>query len=369
MSGDEALRALLIASSVLAGLYVAFRLWVAAVGRALRVERPYDDRYELETADGFGVGLYRYRRPPDAGATERLPVLLCHGLGANRHNLDLTDGSSLARAIQSAGFDTFVVELRSGRRSSWRGHAWTFDDLWRFDVDVAIRRILELTGAPQVHWVGYSMGGMLGYAYLQEGSQPDTVASFVAIGAPATFAHGRRFRLLLWLSWLVEWMPGIAVERVARAFAVLAPVLPSWAMSVMYHPDNADPALRRVTMGNLIADIPRPLVRQLRAWVGRGGRFGAPDGAIDYLAGLSRVTTPSLLVAGSRDMLAPPESVKAAYEASGAECKRFRVMARVDGEGHHYGHADLCTGRHAPTELFPLVTRWLLEREESRLDA
>ena len=61
-----------------------------------RKPRPGVERHYARTEDGWEIALHRF---PNDGAVRagRSPVLFCHGLGANRYNLDAPGSLSLAR--------------------------------------------------------------------------------------------------------------------------------------------------------------------------------------------------------------------------------------------------------------------------------
>ena len=63
---------------------------------------------------------------------------------------------------------------------------------------------------------------------------------------------------------------------------------------------------------------------------------------------------PLLVVAGTHDTLAPPASVRPAYERSRSSDKTFRAFP--------LGHIDLIVGREAPLTVWPLVQTWLSRR-------
>ena len=99
-------------------------------------------------------------------------MILCHGLWANRFNLDFGPGLSLARHLAERGFDVFVLELRGSGFSADPGpegprgkaaRAYGFDAHVTLDAPAALAEVRRVTGAAQVFWVGHSMGGMLGY--------------------------------------------------------------------------------------------------------------------------------------------------------------------------------------------------------------
>jgi poly(3-hydroxyalkanoate) synthetase len=73
---------------------------------------------------------------------------------------------------------------------------------------------------------------------------------------------------------------------------------------------------------------------------------------------LSEVRIPMLLLAGSKDLLAPPMAVARAKEHLGGPVK-FLVAGKSHGFAEDYGHADLVLGRRSPDEIFPLVEAFL----------
>ena len=75
---------------------------------------------------------------------------------------------------------------------------------------------------------------------------------------------------------------------------------------------------------------------------------------MDYGTAFEAIKVPLLCVAGDRDDLAPPESVRKAIETCGSRDKTFRVCP--------VGHADLTIGRDAVTTIWPLVHNWMARR-------
>jgi len=79
------------------------------------------------------------------------------------------------------------------------------------------------------------------------------------------------------------------------------------------------------------------------------------DRARDFGDQWSRCAVPALVIAGERDLIAPPASVYPGY-AEGPEGDR--TWAALP-----FGHGDLILGRDAPARVWPLVTRWLIARD------
>lgn len=342
---------------VLAGLAW---LWAWATRQRLALHSREEERLWATTRDGWSLPLYHFPPPPDA-PERRHPVILCHGLQANRFNLDFLPDRSLARAVAAAGFHAFVVELRgSGEASAPPGtpHGG-FDAHLQEDLPAILDAVCERTGAATCLWVGHSMGGMLAYAASGR-PEGERLAGFVAVGSPGTFAGaGPRLRRLASLGRFFS--RGVRLRRLLRALAPLAGWLGPWPATAAVNARNIEGwAIRRIVY-NLLDDLHGDLLQGFSSWI-LEGRFGSRDGSEDYLEGMRRARTPALLLAGAGDRLVPPPAVQAAAQALG-ERAELRVLGRATGYSADYGHGDLLLGPRAPEEVYPQIVAWLVERD------
>lgn len=324
----------------------------------------YPDEIHFGTAsDGWRIALLRYRPERSAGGP---PVLLVHGLAANRYNLDLTDELSLARHLCGRGFDVWLVELR-GRGLSLRPrlfsglrYDWSFDDYAERDLPCAAEVVLRVSGSDRLHLVGFSTGALACYAWLSDPHRTAQVASLVSIGGAAFFARldrilsGRLIRSFRFLRhrWLMR---------------VLAPLSGYWhaaPLQIVHNSDNLEGATQRRAMVNLIANFSRNELLQYSHWIERDV-FGALDQHRDYRAELGQIDVPALFLAGPRDALSPPDAVKATFEAVGSRQKELVICSRAQGMRVNYGHFDLVLGREAPKDIYPRIGDWLCSLERS----
>ena len=324
-----------------------------------------DEVHFARTADGWRLALHRHR-PRRSGSG--LPVILCPGYGCNRHFIDYDERYSLARFLAARGFDAWVLELRGrglshpmpGCARPWR---WTFDDLARVDGPAAIARVAEATGR-RVAWVGHSMGGMVLYACL--GCEPGAaalVAAGVTIAAPVAFPTVSA-TLLARVGQLLLHVPvGDTVPQRWVLGALWHLVGESDALAVGMNPANVDRREVGRALRRALSDVSRAKLRQLAGWA-LGGGFNSADGRVDYRAGLARIGTPLLVIAGSADRLASPPVVRPGAE--GVRAAEYREFGRAHGHAVDYGHVDLILGRAAPVEVFPVVARWLDEHAVPR---
>lgn len=350
-------------------------VWVFAIGVAVaahyvfwswRLSAPTgeDEVVHAETSDGWRLALGRRRpRAPPRGP----PVLLVHGLAANRGALDFgLERWSLSAHLAAAGFDCFAVDLRGhgGSRPARAGapRNWTFDDYLHLDVPAALEAVRAATGEERVLWVGHSQGGLLGMAACD--AYPERVAGIVALGAPAFFDREDPAPLVLRFAFLLT-------LRLNRFLARCLAPFSGW-----YHPPVSEVAIngKNVTrqvyqrvLANVVENVPRGVLRQFGRWIARD-RFEAVDGSVDYRAALARCRQPALFVAADADQIAPPAVVARAARAWGGEVELWRV-GLAGSACCDYGHSDLLFGRAAPEEVFPRVRDFLLARSRAVKEA
>ena len=326
--------------------------------RELRPETTF-----AKTTDGWKIALHRYR-PRGGVQAGQAPILLCHGLGANRYNLDAPGKLSLARHLCRHGFDCWVVELRGSGKST-RPHLfnrfkwdWNFDHYVKSDIPAALNAIGEATGEGRVHWVGHSMGGMVAYAYLMT-FDPSRLRSVVAIASPS-FAHvahpiidrAVRFRKLL------RYVPTIPYSSASFLIAPLMPIFKPTVGRLFGNPENLDTRDLQKLVILVPQSLPTTLIAQFADWYALKG-FMDGHQSTHYFRELHRIQSPTLIMAGSVDRLTPPKDLAHVFDSIGSKDKKLMVFGKESGCRHEYGHIDLVLGRHAPDEVFPHVQQWL----------
>ncbi|MBX5481736.1 MAG: alpha/beta hydrolase [Myxococcaceae bacterium] len=304
----------------------------------------------IRTDDGEFIALARYA--PRGQRRFREPVVLCHGHGANRFTFDLDERYSLARRLAERGFETWIVELR-GRGEAGEAQRISFDRQTLYDVGAALRS-LTATGAPGVLWVGHSKGGLLPLAHL--GIRPTApIRAVVTLGTPTTFALQRGLKAFARVVRPLLDAPKVPIQNLARLSLFVPP--PEWFMQYLVYSENIDPEIRKLALVNVGADVAGGVARQFFRWANTG-RWDSEDGTIDYERSLANVRVPTLLIAGSRDLFAPPDAVAHALGHLGGPAELL-VAGRDNGFLDDYGHGDLVLGRHAPEDLYPRIAAFL----------
>ena len=324
------------------------------------------------TEDGVRLALHRYRahhryraqyRDRAEGERRSNPILCCHGLAANRLAFDV-GAVSLAGHLARRGFEVFVLELRGHGLSERPRWGWSFDDYLERDLPAAFEAVLRRTGASRLHFIGHSMGGLLGYARLS--SAAGRLASVTTVGSSLNYSAGSGFRSLLPLTGVLGRIPAVPVRAFARA---TAPFVGRWVTPYERFnvwPTNCDPALWRRVCTTGFHPVSAPVMAQLATALSPGGLRSA-DGKRNYFDSLSdlpgEARVPVLALAGSRDAQCPPEAAGATVaRIPGAE---LVVCGRESGHHDHYGHWDLLIGRRVTDEVFPAIASFV-ERHDGR---
>jgi pimeloyl-ACP methyl ester carboxylesterase len=360
-----------VSSIVLVLLVIlAWDRWVRAYyGR----ETSEDEIHTVITSDDWRLALYHYR-PLEGSIRHRDPIVLCPGLGANRYSFDLRDGRSVARYLTSLGFDVWIIELRGHGRSespsffTRKTYGWSFDDYLNEDVPAHLEVILEKTGADRVHWVGHSMGGLLGYCLAQptHASSPH-IGSVMAIGSSLDYsvAHSD-FQHWLKLLPIGESIPALPIGPLARWAAPVSSFFPNPIDAFNYHWSNTVPKDARLLNANGFHAVSAPVLLQLASAI-QGGGLLSEDESTNYFEGLKNIQIPVKALGGTVDKQCPVEATEDTIAQVPEAYREMRLFGKAHGERDDYGHCDLLMGRRASEEVFPVISDWLGE-QSPRLD-
>lgn len=307
------------------------------------------------------LGMVRKRPLPAREA--RGCVLLIHGFGQNRYTWH-TSRRSFSAYLVEAGYDVFNVELRGHGRSRRYGSSVPriMDDYIREDVPRCVEEAIRLSGHDRVFLVGHSMGGLISYC---AGSTTlrNRLRGMVTIGSPYRFGHGSKtLRALakalraLRFTGIFDGNPALPLRFLGRHVFRRRLLWDTRAIPMpirIWHPgsvekDILDEYLHTAfdwTSLEIAFDI-------LRA--GSEAKLESYDGRTDYGAAFEHLDRPLLVVAGTEDGLAPPASVKPAFDHSRSTDKTYREFP--------LGHIDLIIGQQAPATVWPLVRDWLDRR-------
>jgi len=320
-----------------------------------------DQVFFARTEDGWYLPLHYHE--PRVSVKGALPVIVVHGIATNKYGVDLDEYHSVATYLKVRGFPVFTISLRGAglahRRQKFRQkESITFDDHVRLDAPAVIRRVIELTGAPAVNWVGYSMGGMIGNAFCgSDHADVSLVRSLITIGSPGKADHVSGIlmdRLVKhpWVKRILPLQPGSAI------LAPLGGMIQTPVDKILYSRDVVTKRTVKLMLQNAITEVNQSLLDQLARWV-RDGQETSNDGMVNYRKSFQNISCPTLMIAGAGDQIAPYLQVRFAFELCGASEKEFKLIGKKEGYDHDYCHIGLVMGEDAPDEVFSHIFQWL----------
>ena len=357
--------------------------------------------YTSPTVDGWRLRLFRY--PAETSKKAETPVILCHGLASNRYAVDFGEYKSknwykysLAAFLSNGGedknisFDVWVVELR-GRGSpptflpdeSPEKYIWCVDDYIDKDISVIIKYVQEwykkeLNRETKVFWIGKSMGGMIIYAYGEREKGKKNLKGVVTLGSPTTFK-----REPLFLKILTRLCPRrIAIPINAAEFLNNLPEFKRKLIEYGTNHSNTDPRIIEEFidkgMNNTISSKvlnhfsiffrhhtfcrypTTPWIYDLLDGIPYIESFVSP---YSYTDNLCRFTTPLLAIGGAADTVAPPYEIYYNVKHVGSKDTSYVILSKDNGYNYDYGHLDLTLGKYAREDVYPIIYRWLVERD------
>ncbi|MEM9068550.1 MAG: alpha/beta fold hydrolase [Myxococcota bacterium] len=323
--------------------------------RRLGIRERASEVHFARTTDGWHVALSRY----GSRRSRRFPVMFCHGLGSNRFTWDLDPEVSLATHLAEEGYDVFSLELRGHGRSQKRGPGfgrwgWSTYEYAERDFPAALEAVCELSGAPAVHVIGHSMGGILLHARRAVGDP--RIASGVTIASSLDYTKTPSvFHSIKGLSGLASVLPVVPLGPMTRFLAPIALAFDNPIDRVNVHPGNVDRALYRRLCAVAFHGISGPVLASLADAMEAGGMRDSSGVPLKMNVALEGPRV--LAIAGTADPQCHP---KAALRL----CHDLLAFGREHGHAEDYGHFDLVMGLRARSEVWPAITSWLGARDD-----
>lgn len=352
-----------------------------------------------KTSDGWELPLIQYT----SDNTISTPVVLCHGLAANKHSVDFGQFKdakwkkySLACYLSNylddkeKAFDVWVAQLRGrGKNPTFDPdndsdkYHWTLDDYVNKDVPVIINYIRKWYSSnksysPKVYWVGKSMGGMIAYAYGETEAGYQNLKGVVTLGSPTAFEY--------WNT-LMEIIARMAPRNLSfpvnpSEFLKDHPGIKTRFIESAANKDNYEKGLLEeyidIGMDNNISSkvlnqfmvfyrhndfcrYPKqPWLYDAVSRIPLINRLFAP---YSYKHNLFKFKTPLLAIAGGKDNAAPPQDVRYTSCQVGSNDVTFHNFCKESGCKYDYGHFDLNMGKYVRDEVYLKIYQWLIKQE------
>ncbi len=314
----------------------------------------------LRTPDHWNVALYKYDSPK---VTKKYPVFLLHGIASNHTVWDTGYPQyDFSRKLTDEGYQVYALDLR-GRPGSdgphtGRGSMWSIDDYLLCDLPAAIEYIIEDFGSEKLHWVGHSLGGILGFFYQirHKASNLQSLTTF-ASALTYTFSTINHFRTYM------DYVSALMYYPVDLWYKIVYPVIDmdTYFTRFIWNADNMTPEVKRAVIENTVQKIAVLEWNQIKTISAAEG-MPRISGGFNHYVDDRRIVTPAFLITGDRDWVCAIDGVE--WTRDHLKCpNKIAIFGKDYGSRTHYGHMDLVCGIHAPEETWPAALDWIRERD------
>ncbi|MGE5274339.1 MAG: alpha/beta fold hydrolase [Verrucomicrobiota bacterium] len=318
--------------------------------------------------DGVQVRLTRYP------GGERGPVVLAHGLGTSSEIFTVdTVETSLTEFLVAAGYDVWLLDLRTSSALSRPQAPSTLDDLAVRDWPAALMAVRDGSGREDVQVFGHCLGATTALCAVLAGAEG--VRSIVAASAGLHLVVPRLERIKGALrAASVARVTGMSMpaafeaeetDRTSRAWDRLLKLHPieheercssvvcrraTFLYGIPYEHDRLNPSTHD-TVHEFFGAADQGILRHVRR-AARRDRLVTANGADAYLPLLGRLTQPILFVHGAEDAVFSAAGTRTTYEALLQHNPGGSYALR---ELQEYGHLDPIIGKDAAGDVFPIV--------------
>ncbi|MGE0614010.1 MAG: alpha/beta hydrolase [Bacteriovoracia bacterium] len=342
-----------------------FIVWAQLVKAMYSFEDGSDETHYVRLDPNWRIALSRWL---PQGPKRNHPILLAHGLAANRTTFDLTEEYSLARALAAQGYDVWCLELRGHGKSdranmfAGRHFGWTVDDYFTGEIPLAIQHILEKTGQPRVHWIGHSLGGLLLYAMMARREDAKLRSGICIAGSIDYSASKSQYHMFAKLKAGARWVPAGPIHWLTNLTAPFTQRFKNSLEAFNYWQSNTPDRPARILQANNFHPVSSGVLIQM-ASLFEGGGFKSADGKVRYIDGVPQSKLPVFALAGDEDRQCPADAVKLGFEHVASPDKQYKCYGIENGEPDHYGHFDLIIGKRAKDEVYPDILKWLADHD------
>ncbi|GKV07958.1 hypothetical protein SLEP1_g19653 [Rubroshorea leprosula] len=158
------------------------------------------EEHEVRTQDGYILSMQRIPegRVDGGYGTKRQPVLIQHGVLVDGMTWLLNSPEqNLPMILADRGFDVWIANTRGTRFC--RKHTsldpmepafwdWSWDELVAYDLPAIFEVVFSKTGQ-KIHYIGHSLGTLIGLASFSEGNQVDKLKSAALLSPIAYLSH------------------------------------------------------------------------------------------------------------------------------------------------------------------------------------
>ena len=326
--------------------------------------------------DGLECNLIHVRGGP---APAKGPVLLVHGAGVRADIYRAPNRRTLVDVLVDEGYDVWLENWRAS--IDIPHNRWTLDQAAVFDHPRAVQKVVEETGAEEVHAVIHCQGSTSFMMSAVAGLVPEVktvVANAVTLHPVVprlakaklrlTIPHAARLLGYLNPGWGLSGAPWI-LPKLLHGFALathrecdndvcrLASFTYGAGFPTLWRHENLSPETHE-WLKHEFGEVPLTFFEQILACV-RVGHLIAVDGRPElpesFVAGPPQTDARFAFLAGELNRCFLPESQHRTYEWFDRHAPGRHSTHVFPG----YGHLDVFMGRRADEDVFPVIVREL----------
>ena len=333
------------------------------------------DIIPFSTDDGLNLNLWHQSSGLGRGAAKkREPVLVVHGAGVRANIFQPPTPQTFVAALDAAGFDVWLLNWRASIDVT--PNEWTLDDAAVHDHPVAVKKVLELTGAKTLKAVIHCQGSTSFMMSIVAGLLPQVttvVSNAVALhpivpplallkSRVATNTIGRMYSYLnpqwglsapgFWPK-IIDWWVRAFHHECNNSVCKHASFTYGAGFPTLWRHENLNDETHEWLKGEFAA-VPMTFFRQMAKCLNAGrllstGKFDALP--LDFTAQAPRTDARFCFLGGEFNQCFLPESMARTYDFFEQYAPGRHAFHQLAG----YGHLDVFLGKNAATDIFPLI--------------
>jgi polyhydroxyalkanoate synthase len=309
--------------------------------------------------------LYRYQPRVPAEQRHPIPLLLVYALINKPFIFDLSPGRSFIEYMLDQGFDVFLLDWGSPGPEDKN---ITFDDYVTQYLRRAVRKVLRLSGAPELSLLGYCLGATLTTTYA--GLYPEApVRNIILLTAPIDFSEQPEDSMAVWLDEerldvdkLVNTLGNVPGELIRQWAKLLKPAenfvgvyVNLWKML-----DDEAAVWSWQAINRWVEDVVPVAGEAFRQFVKeyvRENQLIKGEHVIDgQTVDLTKIRASILNIVAEYDHLVAQSQAAGIMDLVASEDKELKVIPST--------HVGIMISRRARYKLWPEVATWLAERSD-----
>lgn len=288
------------------------------------------------------------------------PILFIPPLMVTPQIYDLRPRHSFVRHLLNYDFNVFMLDFGSPTK---KDKNICLDD-YVHNIGLAVDRVCELTGSPNVSLIGYSMGGIFSniFAALDESNR---VRNIVALGSPCDISRWPTYGELAKtinkpINFIADTLEEVPAYISRSIFEMMKPLntlsLPASLMLNLWDEEYIEGYEAMERWFDDFVAYPRDAFKQFFNEVVTENKLFLGKLVIGgKKVKLSKIEASYLILAGKQDFLGHPDSVKPIIDVIASKDKTYY---EVNG-----GHLGMLAGKNA-TDTWEYIAQWLIARSK-----